>query len=187
MTTDSSPSRDEAGGISPGTATESTRAITPPTARRRSHTSRSCGAKAPRTWCCRGRASGGWSTTRRSERTSTPLTGRSEATSTRSSTSSRARRRSAPRRARGRATRRCRGGRIRPGSPSCKPTALPAASQYRNGDEARRALVLGIYLAGQAEHRRARRQHASQTAATSRSSSAGSRSAASPLTEISAR
>jgi Glycosyl transferases group 1 len=36
-----------------------------------------------------------------------------------------------------------------------KPTALTAASQYRNGDEARRALVLGIYLADKpntAEH-----------------------------------
>ena len=63
-------SRDEAAGISPGTATESTRAITPPTAMRRSHTSRSCGPRAPRTWCCRGQASGGWITTRRSEPTS---------------------------------------------------------------------------------------------------------------------
>jgi glycosyltransferase involved in cell wall biosynthesis len=36
-----------------------------------------------------------------------------------------------------------------------QPSALAAASRYRNGDEARRALVLGIYLAGEpntAEH-----------------------------------
>ncbi len=36
-----------------------------------------------------------------------------------------------------------------------QPSALPAASRYRNGDETRRALVLGVYLAGKpntAEH-----------------------------------
>ena len=128
------------------------------------------------------RASGGWTTTRGSEPTSISLTARSGATSTRSFTSWPARLRLPYRRSAGpeddvtsEALRRL------------QPSALAAASRYRNGNEPRRALVLGHLPGREAEHGRARRRHLRRAAAISRSSSAGSRSEASPRTESSDR